>query len=267
MIKPKVLVFTGYGINDEEETKFAFDWAGGEASIIHINDLIDNTYRFDDFQIMAIPGGFSYGDDTGSGNAYACKIRHHLWEKIMKFISGDKLIIGICNGFQILVNLGLLPAVDNQYGKRQVGLMHNRQARYCVRFVDLKVETDKSPWLRNLKNISMAVANGEGRLCIPVKILRILKAEKMIALKYFSGEISKYLSLPANPNGSEEDIAGLCDPSGKIFGLMPHPERAMFFHQLPNWPLIKEQYIRQGKKLPLFGPGYQIFANAIDYFR
>ncbi|OGG13032.1 hypothetical protein A2773_00280 [Candidatus Gottesmanbacteria bacterium RIFCSPHIGHO2_01_FULL_39_10] len=265
MTKPKVLVFSGYGLNSEEETKYAFDWAGGSADIIHINDIIDKKNYLLDHQILAFPGGFAYGDDTGSGNAYALKVRNHLWNQIMKFLDKDHLIIGICNGFQILVNLGLLPAIS-EYGEREVGLMHNKQARYVVRFVDLKVETAKSPWLFKSDIFSIPVANGEGRLSIPQKILEKLKQQNMIALRYFKGEMSNYLDLPANPNGSDEDIAGLIDSSGKVFGLMPHPERAMFFNQMPNWPLMKEKYKRQGKKLPNEGSGFKIFQNAIRYF-
>lgn len=266
MTKPKVLVFSGYGLNCEEETKFAFDWAGAEAEIVHINDLIAGKFKLSDFQILAIPGGFSYGDDTGSGNAYAHKVRNHLWERLINFIEEDKLIIGICNGFQILVNLGLLPAVQN-YGLREIGLMPNKQARYVVRFVDLKVETNKTPWLSGIDFLSIPVANGEGRLCIPGEVLAKIKKENLIALRYFKGDMSKYLGLPANPNGSIENIAGLIDPSGKILGLMPHPERAMFFTQLPNWPLLKEDYKRSGKKIPKEGPGLRIFRNAVEYFK
>lgn len=265
MIKPKVLVFSGYGLNSEEETKFAFDWAGGRTDIVHINDIIFKKYSLLNYQILAFPGGFAYGDDTGSGNAYALKVRNHLWHDLLQFIAKDRLIIGICNGFQILVNLGLLPAIK-EYGEREVGLMHNKQARYVVRFVDLKVETQKTPWLRGMDSLSIPVANGEGRLSIPENILESIKKQGLVALRYFKGEISTYLDLAANPNGSIENIAGLIDPSGKILGLMPHPERAMFFIQLPNWPYLKEKYKRQGKKLPREGPGLSIFQNAVRYF-
>jgi len=175
-------------------------------------------------------------------------------------------VIGICNGFQILVNLGLLPATK-KYGEREIGLMPNIQARYVVRFVDLKVETKKSPWLDSIDTLSIPVSNGEGRLCIPQNVLKSLKRNSQIALRYTRSEMCNYLDFPANPNGSEEDIAGLIDKSGKILGLMPHPERAMFFTQLPNWPFLKEEYKRQGKKIPKEGPGLQIFKNAVSYFK
>ena len=120
-MKPKALVFSGYGLNCEEETKYGFELAGGTADIIHINDLIGGRVKLSDYQILAVPGGFSYGDDTGSGNAYANKLRNHLWQDFLRFIKQDKLIIGICNGFQILVNLGLLPALNKDYGRRNMG--------------------------------------------------------------------------------------------------------------------------------------------------
>lgn len=135
-MNPKVLVLTGYGINCDEETKFAFEKAGASADLIHVNDLIDNPSRLKDYQIVAFPGGFSYGDDTGSGNALAWKIRNHLG--VERFVNDDKLVIGICNGFQVLVNLGLLPALDKQYGQRQAALVHNESARYYDRWVDLE---------------------------------------------------------------------------------------------------------------------------------
>lgn len=265
MLKPKVIVLSGYGLNCEEETLFAFQLAGANGNIIHINDLIDSRYKLDDYQIMAIPGGFSYGDDTGSGNAYANKLKNHLWEKIKKFVEKDHLVIGICNGFQILVNLGLVPAFTNQYGKRCVALLHNDNARYTVRWVDLKIE-NKNPWFFNIKTISLPIAHGEGKLFAENNILKKLNKNKLIAAKYTKGEIYDYQKLPHNPNGTLDDIAALNDVSGRILGLMPHPERAIFFHHLPFWPYLKEKYLREGKPIPKYGPGLQIFKNAVSYF-
>lgn len=265
MLKPKALIMSGYGLNCEEETKYAFELAGGMADIVHINDLITGAKKMDMYQIMAFPGGFSYGDDTGSGNAFANKVRNHLWDKMKIFIKKDNLIIGICNGFQILVNLGLLPALDNKYGNREVALIHNDSARYTVRWVDLKIE-NKSPWLRGIHTISLPIAHGEGKLFCDEKILNLLKKKKLIAMKYITGEICHYQSLKANPNGSLENIAGITDESGRILGLMPHPERALFFTQLPHWTYLKEKYIRSGKKIDTEGPGLKIFKNAVSYF-
>jgi len=265
MIKPKIIVLSGYGLNCEEETEYAFELAGGIAEIVHVNDLISQKDKFSSYQIMAIPGGFSYGDDTGSGNAFANRLRNHLWESIIKFIEKDKLVVGICNGFQILVNLGLLPAVDGQYGKREVALVNNDSARYIVRWVDVKVENN-SPWLKNIKNLSLPIAHGEGKFFATDKILEQLNAKKQIALRYIKGEICQFQNLPANPNGSLDNIAGITDESGRIFGLMTHPERAVSFTQLPHWTFLKEKYLRVKQPIPQTGPGLQIFQNAVNYF-
>ncbi|MFA6383295.1 MAG: phosphoribosylformylglycinamidine synthase I [Parcubacteria group bacterium] len=256
MRKPKVLILSGYGLNCEEETKFAFELAGAEGRIVHINDLIDGSVKLKNFQILAIPGGFSYGDDTGSGKAYANKIKNHLQKEINDFVKEDKLVIGICNGFQILTNLGLLPGALN----------FNDSARYTDRWVDIKIEGE-SPWLVGIKTLSVPIAHGEGKYFTDKKTLAKLKKEKRITAKYFKGEICRYQDYPANPNGALEDIAGVLGAGGKILGMMPHPERAMFFTQLPNWPYLKEKYKREGKKIPIYGPGLKIFQNAVKYFQ
>ena len=266
MIKPKVLVFAGYGLNSEEETAFGFNWAGAKADIAHINDVIDGQYKLDDYQIISFPGGFAYGDDTGSGNAYANKLRNHLWEKISKFITKDKLVIGICNGCQIVSNLGLIPAFEKNYGEREVALLHNQSARLVCRWLDMKV-TAKTPWLDGIETLSIPIAHGEGKFFASDENLKKLHKNKQIALQYIKGEISTYLDLPANPNGSVDDIAGIIDTTGKILGLMPHPERGMFFNQLPNWPYLKQKYLKENKPLPKEGPGLKVFQNAVKYFK
>lgn len=266
MTKPKVIVFSGYGLNCEEETKFAFEMAGADVDIIHINDLIAKDYDLKNYQILAIPGGFAYGDDTGSGNAYALKLKNHLWDEIENFVRKDRLVIGICNGFQVLVNLGLLPALDGQYGKREVALLHNDNARYTVRWIDLKIENE-TPWLKDIKEISLPIAHGEGKFYADDKILQELNKKLLIAARYTEGEICTHQSLEYNPNGSFEDIAAITDESGRILGIMPHPERAIFFTQLPIWPYLAEKYKREGKKIPKEGPGLKIFQNAVKYFQ
>jgi len=267
MAKPRIIVLVGYGINCEEETKFAFDWAGGSSKIVHINDLIAEPKILNDFQILAIPGGFAYGDDTGAGNAFAHKLKNHLWQAILEFIKKDKLIIGICNGFQILVNLGFLPALNKNYGQRELGLMPNEIPRYTVRFVDLLNVNNTSPWVKDIKKISIPVSNGEGKLYASSSVLNEIKKKKLVAFRYFAGEMCSYLNLPASPNGSIDDIASLTDETGRILGLMPHPERAMFFVQLPDWPVLKEEYLRRGRVLPKKGPGLKIFENGVNYFK
>lgn len=256
MRKPKIVILSGYGLNCEEETQYAFNIAGGEADIVHINDLAANPKKLQAYHILAVPGGFSYGDDTGSGKAYANKIKNHLRQALNHFISRDKLVIGICNGFQILTNLGLLPGA----------LTFNSNARYTDRWVDLRLNS-QSPWLSGIKNLSVPIAHGEGRFVAGKATLLQLKKQRQIAAVYYKGGICKYQALEPNPNGSTLDIASLTSENGKILGIMPHPERAMFFTQLPNWPLLKQKYLRQDKPLPRFGPGLQIFKNAINYFK
>ncbi len=266
MQKPKVIILSGYGLNCEEETRHAFELAGADGSIIHINDLIDKISHLEDFQIMAIPGGFSYGDDTGSGNAYAAKLKNHLWNNIKRFVEKDRLVIGICNGFQILANLGLLPAFDGNYGQREVALLRNDNTRYTVRWVDLKIE-NKTPWFKNIKTVSLPIAHGEGKFFADKKILKRLNKEKLIAARYIKGEVCQYQNLKANPNGAIENIAAITDVSGRVLGMMPHPERAVFFTHLPHWPFLKEKYLRENRETPKYGPGLKIFENAVNYYK
>ncbi len=266
MANPNALVLTGYGINCDDETAFAlaFDKAGARADIVHINDLIATPQKLDKYQIVAFPGGFSYGDDTGSGNALAWKIRNNLG--IERFTKENRLIIGICNGFQVLVNLGLLPALDGEYGQRQVALNHNDSARYSCRWVDLEFN-GKSPWVEGIERISLPIAHGEGNFYASPAVLREINAKGLVAARYIEGEICQYQSLPANPNGSLENIAGITDESGRIFGLMPHPERAIAFTQLPHWPFLREQLIRAGSEIPETADGIKIFKNGVEYFK
>ncbi|MBU1166706.1 phosphoribosylformylglycinamidine synthase I [Candidatus Micrarchaeota archaeon] len=264
MKKPKVITLTGYGINCEEETKFAFENAGATADIVHVNDLIDKKKKLENYQILAFPGGFSYGDDTGSGNAYANRIRNHLWNEIEQFAKEDKLAIGICNGFQIMVNLGLLPATES-YGKREAALAHNDSARYLDRWVDLRFYGN-SPWIKDLEMISVPIAHGEGKFYVEQRVMDTIKKNNQIACKYDKGDMYDYSMLEPNPNGSIEDIAGITDKTGRLLGMMPHPERAVHFTNLPNWPLLKEKYKREGKQIPKEGPGMKIFRNAVAYF-
>jgi phosphoribosylformylglycinamidine synthase len=267
MTQPNALVLSGYGLNCEEETKkLAFERAGVKGDIVHINDIIANRNLLQNYQIMAFPGGFSYGDDTGSGNAMANKIRNNLGDELNKFVHENKLIIGICNGFQILVNLGLLPALDGKYGTRQVALAHNTNARYTIRWVDLKFE-GKGPWLNGIETIALPIAHGEGRLYAESSVLKELNDKNLVAARYVKGHICNHFNLPANPNGSLEDIAGITDESGRILGMMPHPERAIEFTQLPHWTFLKESESRGKISLPTEGPGLQIFRNAMEYFK
>jgi len=158
-----------------------------------------------------------------------------------------------------------VPALDNHYDRRSVALVGNDGGRYLNRWVDLRVEND-SPWTANLRELSLPIAHGEGRLFTDPAVLRELNEKSLVALRYVRGEMCDYQELPTNPNGSLEDIAGVTDESGRVLGLMPHPERAMFFTQAPNWPVRAEMLRRSGQPLPDEGPGLALFRNAVRYF-
>ncbi len=251
---------SGYGLNCEEETKYAFDWAGGSADIVHLNDLIANPNMLRKYDILAFPGGFAYGDDTGSGKAYANKFKNHLMKELNEFLSRNTLAIGICNGFQIATNLGILPG----------GLTHNKSGKYLDRWVDLEVKGN-SPWLSSFsgnKKLSIPIAHGEGRYVIPKKDYTIMQKSGQIAFVYEKGEICKFQNLEKNPNGSDYDIAGVLSYNGRVLGLMPHPERGMFSHQNPMWYLNKKELKASPIGLrPREGAGLKIFKNAINYFK
>lgn len=245
--KPKVIVMSGYGLNCEDEVKFAFESAGASAEITHLNDLIAAPAMLLDCDILVFPGGFAYGDDTGSGKAYANKFKNHLTQELKEFLSRDTLVIGICNGFQIITNLGILPG----------GLKTNSKGKYIDRWVDLKV-VGRSPWLAGIKEMSVPIAHGEGRYVIDKK------QKTRTGLVYTKGKICKYQNLTANPNGSEEDIAGVLGYNGRVLGLMPHPERAMFYFQNPLWQLKKQVLGRNVANEA--GEGFRIFQNGVNYF-
>lgn len=254
--KPRAIVLSGYGLNCEEETKLAFELAGAEADIVHISDLVADKRRLGKYQIMAIPGGFAFGDDTGSGKAYANKLKNNLWKEIEDFVRRDTLTIGICNGFQVLTNLGLLPGA----------LLANDSVRYIDRWVDLRV-TSKSPWLAGIKTLSLPVAHGEGKYYADARTMARLKKNGQMGIKYVKGEMCKFQNLPTNPSGALENIACVTSENGRVIGMMPHPERGMFFTQLPHWTLLKERYRREGQPLPREAAGLEIFRNAVKYFQ
>ena len=252
----RVLVLSGYGINCEDETLHAFEVVGFKGNIVHVNDLIKNPKDLDNYQVFAIPGGFSYGDDTGSGNAMAKKIMINLNEQLREFVSKDKLTIGICNGCQILINLGIVPATHTK--EPEVAMIENKSGNYECRWVDLKITNKISPWLKNLKTLHLPIAHQEGQFMIPSNILRRIKKNDLIGLQYINQE--KQLAkgkFPFNPNGSQEDIAALTNKKGNVLAIMPHPERAFYHYHVPNW---------QNNSTKKFADGYKIFLNAKKYF-
>lgn len=266
-MKPKTLVLTGYGINCDEETAFAFEQAGAASAIVHVNDLIAKPALLKEFQILAFPGGFSYGDDTGSGNALANKIRNNLWQDLMQFIDDEKLVIGICNGFQVIANLGLLPGLENKYGERSIALSYNNSARYECRWVSLRNLSKKCIFTNGISEIRMPVAHGEGKFITSPALLEKLKENDQIVFQYTKQGNPADGEFPFNPNGSINDIAGICNETGRILGMMPHPERNIFFTQQNDWPLQKELLKRSGKSLPEESAGMKIFKNAVEHFK
>ncbi len=250
-MKPKILVLTGDGINCERETARAFDLVGGQAEIKHINDLLENPGKLKDFQAMAFPGGFSFGDDLGSGQVLAIKLSTVLGEEFRRFVDDKKPIIGICNGFQALTKLGLLP---QPFQVRSMALARNAQAHFINKWVDLEVEKNTNCiWARDLPSpFPLPIRHGEGRVVFTKgeeeSIHRALTTNGQIVLRY-TDEV----------NGSYARIAGVCDPSGLIFGLMPHPEAAISLLQHP-----------QSTRLPNRteeGVGLKFFKNCITYLQ
>jgi len=256
MLKPKACVLRSAGTNCDRETATAFKLAGGAPELVHINSLVRGAKSLNDFQILAFPGGFSYGDDVASGKIFANELRFKLAEPLREFIRAGKLIIGICNGFQILVKSGLLPGGAEL--KQTTSLIINDSGKYEDRWVYLKLG-GRCVWTKGIKNIIyLPVGHGEGKFLAQDKAaLKKLKDNGQVVFQYCgtNGKLSGY---PDNPNGSTENIAGICDKTGRILGLMPHPERHMFTTQHPrNWNLKSKKE----------GDGLQIFKNGVKYVR
>ncbi len=254
-----VLVLRTAGTNCNEETAAAFSHFGAVVKQIHINELVSGRVKLADFHIMALPGGFSYGDDIASGRILANELRLKLADDLKKFVAQGKLIIGICNGFQILVKAGILPGL-NQHQGQEATLFHNDSAKFEARWVHLSVTGNKSVWTKDLPSqIYLPVAHGEGKF-IPrdAKVLETLKANGQIIFHYCTqnGGAPEY---PQDPNGSTEHIAGICDTTGRVLGLMPHPERHFLFQHHPFWS-------RLDKKSKL-GDGAKIFENGVKYIK
>ena len=248
---------SGYGINCEDETLYAFKNVGFHGEIVHVNDVIDNPIMLNQYQVIAFPGGFSYGDDTGSGNAMANKIKNNFSDYLFEFLLKDKLIIGICNGCQILVNLGIVPS--SQSTNREVALVENDTAIYQCRWINLKVSNNYSPWLKNIKDLYLPVAHQEGKFIMNNTVKQELLKSKLIACQYVDerNNLAKQ-KFPYNPNGSILDIAALTNEKGNVLAMMPHPERAYYFTHQPDW--------QNKKNKSKYGDGYNIFKNASKYF-
>jgi len=219
-----------------------------------------------DYRLLVFPGGFSYGDDTGAGNAYANRVRNNLQDDITDFIRDDNLVLGICNGCQILANLGLVPAFENDY-KREIALMPSRKGVLECRFVTLRPAADNL-WTRGIERISCPVSHGEGNFSCSPETLTRLQSRKMVAFTYCREDLTPANGeYPYNPNGSTADIAGITSADGKVLAMMPHPERAAEFVNLYDWPLQKERLKRQHQPIPDASLNMQIFRNIVEYFR
>ncbi|MCK4913857.1 MAG: phosphoribosylformylglycinamidine synthase I [Planctomycetes bacterium] len=256
----KVLILRAAGINCDLETQHAFELAGAKAERIHINKIIENKQLLEQFQILAFPGGFSYGDDVAAGKILANQIVHHLYEPLQKFIESGKLVLGICNGFQVLVKAGLLPGTtsnEQQATSNEITITNNDSGKFEDRWVYLAPQTDKCVFIEPGKQIYLPIAHGEGKVVTKDDAtLEKLKTENHIAFKYVD-ENSNECDYPANPNGSVESIAGLTDSTGRVLGLMPHPERFVRLTQHPRWSRCKSK--------DKTADGMGIFHNAVRF--
>ena len=256
----KALVLRTAGTNCDEETQFAWQQAGAEAERIHINSLIKNPKRLADYQILTIPGGFSYGDDIAAGKIFANQIVHHLADVVQEFLEADRLVLGICNGFQVLVKCGLLPGSDGARVTlaQKATLTSNDRGLFEDRWVHLRVDTDRCVFLRQGEVLDMPIAHAEGKF-VPAGAMPIEALEKgnQIAVRYVDADGNAGAGYPWNPNGSVGDVAGLCDATGRIFGLMPHPERNVLPWHHPHWT-------RRGAGEE--GDGLRVFRRGVAYF-
>jgi phosphoribosylformylglycinamidine synthase I len=257
-MKPKTLILRTAGVNCDQETAHAFELAGAAAEFLHVNQLLQRPEVMADYQILAIPGGFSYGDDIAAGRIFANQIRHHLSDAFAAFIEGQKPIIGICNGFQVLVKTDLLPGrIAGREGQRCT-LAHNDCGRFVDRWIHLAGKSQRCIWTAGVDRFELPIAHGEGKFVPADDAVRSeLWSNDQVALIYTRPDGSPAAGqLPDNPNGSSDDIAGICDASGLVFGLMPHPERFVDAIQHPAWG-------RRGKTGA--GEGLAIFRNAVRH--
>jgi len=266
----KALVLTGYGLNCDAETAHAFELAGASPTKVHINSLIDGSATLADYHILAFVGGFSWGDDHGAGVIQAVRLKTNIGNQILDFVDDGSLVLGICNGFQALVNLGLLPGFDNDYVRRSVALTFNDCGNFRDDWVSLAVNAE-SPcvFTRGMDRIDLPVRHGEGKFYAENDIIEKLIRQNQVVLRYATpaGRPAD-LRFPFNPNGSVDDIAGICDPTGRVFGLMPHPEAYNHFTNHPDWTRQKE-LLRRDKPMSTLRakltPGIKIFSNAVDF--
>ncbi len=268
-LKPKALVLYGYGLNCDYETAFALNQAGAEAVRVHTTDLLENPKLLWNYHLLAVPGGFSWGDEHGAGVILALRLKLALGSALQEFIAAGRLVIGICNGFQVLVNLGLLPGLAGRPEERLAALIPNDCGNFRDAWVHLIVTPSHCVFTRGLDHLELPIRHGEGKFFAAPEVLGEIRDRGQIALKYATAEGSEAAGrFPDNPNGSLLDIAGVTDASGRVLGLMPHPEAHVTSFQHPTWTREKEFFRRQGKPYPeQEGAGLAIFRNAVDYLK
>ncbi|MFO7752802.1 MAG: phosphoribosylformylglycinamidine synthase subunit PurQ [Desulfobacteraceae bacterium] len=275
MTKVYALVLTGFGLNCDMETAYAFKLAGADPYRVHINSLIHGKERLEDYHIIVFGGGFSWGDDHGAGVIQALKMKNHLGDKLENFVEKGGLVLGICNGFQTLVNLGLLPALESSYSERTASITWNDCGNFRDQWVHLAGNV-KSPcvFTTGVETAELPVRHGEGKFVAPADVLESLADNNQVVFRYADENGNPAdLKFPLNPNGSAEDIAGICDPTGRVFGLMPHPEAYNHFTNHPDWTRQKSLFKRKGgeantadlfKSTPV---GTRLFENAVEYVK
>jgi phosphoribosylformylglycinamidine synthase len=271
MAKPRALILSGFGINCERETDYAFEIARARPQIVHINDVIAQKSLIRECQILVYPGGFVNGDDTGSGLACANYLRDRLLEELLRFIESDRLSIGICNGFQIMSHLGMFPVGHDRYltgDAVQTALTFNTSARYRDLWVKLSADpASKCVWTKGIGMLDLPVRHGEGRFYADDATMQKLRESGQVVFRYVNEDGSPAKGGPANPNGSLDDVAGICDPTGRHFGLMPHPEVAIHRTQDALYTLKRELAKRGGKDVPDETGCMRLFRNAVEYFK
>lgn len=271
----KALVLTGYGLNCDNETDFCLNMAGAASERVHINELIKGeeigkTTKLEDYHIIAFDGGFSWADDHGAGIVLAARLRYNIGDQLEQFISEGKLIIGICNGFQALVNLGLLPGFNGNYQARDVALTFNDIGNFRDMWVKLKKNSGtKCVFTHGIDHLDLPIRHGEGKFFAKEDVLKKLQENEQIVFQYAkNSNILANGEYPSNPNGSLMDIAGICDPTGRIFGLMPHPEAYNHYTNHPNWPRRVQELRKDGQNIENEeGEGVKIFKNAVEHIK
>jgi phosphoribosylformylglycinamidine synthase subunit PurQ / glutaminase len=275
MKKVKALVLTGYGLNCDYETDYSLKLADADPERVHINELIagenkGDRVRLENYHILVFGGGFCWADDHGAGVIMAAKARYNIGDQIEEFIEQGKLVIGICNGFQALVNLGLLPGFDGDYRSRKVALTYNDSGNFIDTWVRLKVnEQTPCVFTKGISTLDLPVRHGEGKFFAEKEVIDRLIENNQVVFRYADSSGSPAQGRwPGNPNGSIYDIAGVCDPTGRIFGTMPHPEAYNHYTNHPGWVTKRERLARKGEKFESEeGKGIAVFKNAVQYIR